>query len=101
VQQALEADVRDNLAAVLETAFWGLAISVTVLAITTAGLTVTAGYWTARLAIWAGRRIRHRSDVRRMRRRPARKTAASEQAVLDYLTIRTAWNQPTREEARP
>jgi hypothetical protein len=89
--------VRDNLAAVLETAFWGLAISVTVLAVATAGLVVTAGYWTARLAIWAGRRTRHRSDVRRMRRRPAPPWTASEQAVLDYLTIRTAWNQPTRE----
>jgi hypothetical protein len=91
--------VRDNLAAVLQAAFWGLAISVTVLVVTTAGVVVTAGYWTARLAIWTGQRARHRSDLRRMRRRPARQTAVTEQAVLDYLTIRTAWNQPTREEA--
>jgi hypothetical protein len=90
--------VRDNLAAVLAAAFWGLAISVAVLVITTAGVVVTAGYWTARLAIWGGQRARHRWDLRRMRRRPARKTAASEQAVLDYLTIRRAWRQPTREE---
>jgi hypothetical protein len=34
-----------------------------------------------------------------MRRRPAPRQAVTEQAVLDYLTIRTAWNQPTREEA--
>ncbi|MER5694882.1 hypothetical protein ACWDBO_31230 [Streptomyces mirabilis] len=91
--------MRDSLAAVLDAAYWGLAISVTVLAINTAAVVVIAGYWTGRLAIWTGRRIRHRSDLRRMRRRPAPKTAASEQAVLDYLTIRTAWNQPTREEA--
>lgn len=93
--------MRDNLAAVLETAFWGLAISVTVLVVTTAAVVVIAGYWTARLAIWGGQRARYRSDLRRMRRRPAPPRTASEQAVLDYLTIRTAWNQPTREEARP
>jgi peptidoglycan/LPS O-acetylase OafA/YrhL len=93
--------VRDNLAAVLEAAFWGLAISATVLAVTTAAVTVIAGYWTTHCAIWAGRRMRHRRDVRRMRRRPARKTTASDQAVLGYLTIRTAWNQPTREEIKP
>jgi peptidoglycan/LPS O-acetylase OafA/YrhL len=93
--------VRDNLAAVLDAAYWGLAISATVLAVTTAAVTAIAGYWTTHCAIWTGRRMRHRWDVRRMRRRPARQTAASDQAVLDYLTIRTAWNQPTREEARP
>jgi hypothetical protein len=93
--------VRDNAAAVLTAAYWGLAISVTVLAVTTAAVTVIAGYWTTQLAIWAGRRARHRWDVRRMRRRPSPPRTSSEQAVLDYLTIRTAWNQPTREEARP
>jgi hypothetical protein len=93
--------VRNNLAAVLDAAYWGLAISITVLAVTTAAVAVIAGYWTTHCAIWAGQRARHRFDVRRMRRRPARRQAASEQAVLDYLAIRTAWNQPTREEARP
>jgi hypothetical protein len=73
--------VRDNLAAVLETVYWGLAISATI------------------LAIWTGRRMRHRWDLARMRRQPKPRQAASEQAVLDYLTIRVTWNQPTREEA--
>ncbi|MFE4818554.1 hypothetical protein ACFRFU_19405 [Streptomyces sp. NPDC056704] len=91
--------MRDNLAAVLDAAFWGLAISVTVLAITTAGVVVTAGYWTGRLAIWGGRRARHRWDLQRMRRRPAPPQSATPQACDDYWTIRRAWQQPTREEA--
>jgi hypothetical protein len=90
--------VRDNLAAVLDAAYWGLAISVTILAVTTAGVTVIAGYWTTHCAIWTGRRMRHHWDLARMQSRPAPRQTASEQAVLDYLTIRTAWNQPTREE---
>jgi hypothetical protein len=93
--------VRDNLAAVLETAYWGLAISATILAVTTAAVTAIAGYWTTHCAIWTGRRMRHHWDLARMQSRPAPRQAVSEQAVLDYLAIRTAWNQPTREEARP
>jgi hypothetical protein len=93
--------MRDNLAAVLDAAYWGLAITVTILAVTTAAVTVIAGYWTTHCAIWAGRRMRHHWDLARMQSRPAPRQTASEQAVLDYLTIRVTWNQPTREEARP
>jgi hypothetical protein len=93
--------VRDNLAAVLDAAYWGLAISATILAVTTAAVTAIAGYWTTHCAIWTGRRIRHHWDLARMQSRPAPRQAVSEQAVLDYLTIRVTWNQPTREEARP
>jgi hypothetical protein len=60
-----------------------------------------AAYALHRATRWALSRARHRTDLARMKRRPARQTAVTEQAVLDYLTIRTAWNQPTREEARP
>jgi hypothetical protein len=45
--------------------------------------------------------MRHHWDLARMQSRPAPRQAVSEQGVLDYLTIRTTWNQPTREEARP
>jgi hypothetical protein len=91
--------VRDSLAAVLDAAYWGLAISATILAVTTAAVTVTAGYWTTHCAIWTGRRMRHHWDLARMQSRPAPRQAVSEQGVLDYLAIRVTWNQPTREEA--
>lgn len=93
--------MRDNLAAVLDAVFWALAISATVLAVTTAAVVVIAGYWTTHCAIWTGRRMRHRWDVRRMNRQPAPRPPATPQATDDYWTIRRAWRQPTREEARP
>jgi hypothetical protein len=92
--------VKDNIAASLTDAVWVLAASAAVLAAAAAFVILAAGYWTGHLAGWAARRIRHRRDVRRMRRRPAPTTAPSEQAVLDYLTIRTTWRQPTREEIK-
>jgi hypothetical protein len=93
--------VRDNLAAVLDAAYWGLAISATILAVTTAAVTVIAGYWTTHCAIWTGRRMRHHWDLARMQSRPAPRQTATPQACDDYWTIRRAWHQPTREEARP
>jgi hypothetical protein len=93
--------VRDNAATWLEAFVWaqtGAAILVTAWCLLALGI---AAYVLHQLTRWALGRARHRADLARMRRRPAPPRTASEQAVLDYLTIRTAWNQPTREEARP
>ncbi|MET7975803.1 hypothetical protein ABZW44_22710 [Streptomyces mirabilis] len=90
--------MRDNAATWLQAFVWaqtGAAILVTAWCLLALGI---AAYVLHRLTRWALGRARHRTDLARMRRRPAPPRTASEQAVLDYLTIRTAWNQPTREE---
>lgn len=92
--------MRDNAASLLETAYWGLAISVTVLAVTTAAVVVIAGYWTFHLAGWTAGRARHRWDRYRMYRRRGPQLTRNNQAVDDYWTIRRTWHLPTREEAR-
>ncbi|MFD4547212.1 hypothetical protein [Streptomyces sp. NPDC058466] len=92
--------MRDIAAAWLQAFVWaqtGAAILVTAWCFLALGI---AAYAVHRLTRWTFSRARHRTDLARMRRRPAPPAPASEQAVLDYLTIRTAWNQPTREEAR-
>jgi hypothetical protein len=91
--------VRDIAATWLNAFVWaetGAAILLTAWCFLALGI---AAYVLHRATRWAFSRARHRTDLARMRRRPARKTAASEQAVLDYLAIRVTWNQPTREEA--
>lgn len=61
-------------------------------------LGITA-YWTHRLIRWAAGRARHRSDLRRMRRRPQRPPPAGE-ALDDYWTCCRTWAKPTREESK-
>jgi hypothetical protein len=93
--------VRDIAATWLNAFVWaetGAAILVTAWCLLALGI---AAYVLHRATRWALSRARHRTDLARMRRRPAPPRTASEQAVLDYLTIRVTWNQPTREEARP
>jgi len=92
--------VRDIAATWLEAFVWTQTGAAIILAAVAWLPLAIAAYWLHRLARWTFSRARHRTDLARMKRRPAPPQTASEQAVLDYLAIRVTWNQPTREEAR-